>query len=71
MAAVSSAASSAPFQAARPSEAAAAAGWDLPSPPSTEEEESPMSCTSGFFTKFWLGDVPEKEKKKGIVKSRR
>ena len=40
-----------------PSEAAAAAG-DL----SLSTEERPMSCTSGFFTKFWLGDVPEKSK---------
>ena len=27
--------------------------------PSTDAEERPMSCTSGFFTKFWLGEVPE------------
>jgi hypothetical protein len=34
-------------------------------PPSTAADaERPMSCTSGFFTKFWLGDVPRKKKTK-------
>ena len=27
-------------------------------PSTAAEADNPRSCTSGFFTKFWLGEVP-------------
>ena len=33
----------------------------LPPTAADDDADNPMSCTSGFFTKFWYGEVPEIE----------